>query len=609
VQYDETDFDFVSRLLEEAGIYYFFEHTSTTHTMVLTDSMAKHRSKTATAPIEWANSLKHDSCIMNWHKQGDVRSVKATVRDFDYQAVATQVEQSKSALPTAATAKLGDGEWFEYPARAVQNQVKPQSQPATAAATQVAKVRLEELQSMQTFFTGTTNAADIAVGATFLLARPHVPLESVNYLVVSCKFSAEYGDHEAIEDIKTIKRKRDGFSADIVAINMTDGVFRPQRSTPRPVMYGPQSATVVGASGNETEVDKHGRIKVQFHWDRVGANDQNSSCWVRVAQPWAGKGMGLWVVPRVGHEVVVSFLGGDPDRPLITGSVHNDQNTPIYELPKLAHISGWRSHSTKEGAVDMYNELRFADEKTKEYVWLQSQRNYYRNIKEDAFDLVSKNETKKVKLTRKEVVGENWYLNVGQDVMHDLGKDLHVKVVGDIFYTGGATFQLKLTKDLTVKAEGDAGFDITGKTDWKSGGDHTVEAGGKFSVKATDNLLQESSAKVSVKAGADLLMQGVSVKIKGDGEVVIEGTAGLKLVCGGASIALSASGVDINGPLVKVNCGGGGGSAGSALAASSAQPAAPTEAKNHEAITSAKATDYDKLFDDPLKADAAGGGA
>jgi len=609
IQYNETDFDFVSRLLEEAGIYYFFEHTSTTHTMVLTDSMAKHRSKKFTGPIEWANSLKHDSCIMNWIKQEEVRTIKATARDYDYQAVATSVEHSTSALPTAVTAKLGTAEWYEYPARAVQNQVKPASQPATPAVTQVSKVRLEELQSLQTFHTGTTNATDIAVGTTFLLKRPAVPAESVSYLVVSANFRIEFGDHEAIEDIKSIKRKRDGFVADIVAINMTDGVFRPERRTPRPVMYGPETAVVVGASGNETEVDKHGRIKVQFHWDRDGTKNQNSSCWVRVAQPWAGKGMGMWVLPRVGHEVVVSFIGGDPDRPLVMGSVHNDQNTPIYELPKLAHISGWRSHSTKEGATDMYNELRFADEKTKEYVWLQSQRNYYRNIKEDAFDLVGKNETKKVKLTRKEVIGENWYLNVGQDVMHDLGKDLHLKVAGDMFTTGAATQQIKLAKDLSVEVGADAGYDVKGKTAWKSTGDINVESGANLHLKSATNLVQEGGAKVSIKAGATLQMQGVSVKIKGDGEVVIEGTAGVKLVSGGASITLGPAGVTIDGPLVKVNCGGGGGSAGSADAAGAASPKAPVEAKNQEELTSGKATDYDKLFEDPIQAGGGGGAA
>ena len=149
------------------------------------------------------------------------------------------------------------------------------------------------------------------------------------------------------------------------------------------MIHGPQTAIVVGASGNEIETDKHGRIKVQFHWDRLGKKDENSSCWVRVAQPWAGKGFGMIALPRVGHEVVVSFLDGNPDRPLITGSVYNGENIPIYELPKLATVSGIKSRSSKGGSADTANELRFEDAKDKEYIWFQAQKDYFRLVKEE----------------------------------------------------------------------------------------------------------------------------------------------------------------------------------------------------------------------------------
>ncbi len=608
VQYDESDFDFVSRLLEEAGIYYFFEHTSTTHTMVLTDSMAKHRSKASVTPITWANALKQDQSMMDWRKQEEVRATKATVRDHDYLASATKIEQDQSALPLSATAKLGDGEVYEYPARAVLNQKKPEATPATTVASQVAKVRLEELQALQTVFTGTTNCNDVALGATFLLAKAAALLENVNYLVVGIHYRAEFADHEAIEDLKSIKRRRDGFTADVSCISMSGNPFRPQRSTPRPVMYGPQTAVVVGASGNEVDVDKHGRVKVQFHWDREGKKDAASSCFVRVSQPWAGKGMGMWMIPRVGHEVVVSFIGGDPDRPLITGSVHNDVNLPAYELPKNAHFSGWRSHSTKEGAVDMYNELRFADEKAKEYVWLQSQRNFYRHVKEDAFDFVEKNETRKTKLTRKEVVGENWYVNVGQDVMQDLGKDLHTNVAGDIFTTGKATYQLTLDKDFNSKVGADYGLDVTGKTAIKSTGAVAVKTDADINLKATGKIASEATGKISMKSVADVVMQGMNIKAKGSAEIVLEATAGIKIVCGASVITLGPAGVTIDGPLVKVNCGGGGGSAGAAESAADAEPKAPEKAKDQPDLKPDKATDYEKLFADPA-AEGKGGGA
>jgi len=543
---------------------------------------------------------------MDWRKQEEVRSVKATVRDYDYLASATQIEQDHSALPLSATAKLGDGEIYEFPARAVLNQKKPESTPAASAATQVAKVRLEEAQALQTVYTGTTNCNDVAVGTTFLLSKAASLLENINYLIVGISFSAEFADHEALEDLKSIKRRRDGFLAQISCISISGNPFRPERRTPRPVMHGPQTAIVVGASGNEVEVDKHGRVKVQFPWDREGAKDAASSCWVRVAQPWAGKGMGMWMIPRIGHEVVVSFVGGDPDRPLITGSVHNDVNLPAYELPKLSHVSGWRTHSTKEGAADMYSELRFADEKTKEYVWLQSQRNFYRHVKEDAFDFVEKNETKKVKLTRKEVVGENWYVNVGKDVMQDLGKDLHTKVAGDIFTTGAATYQLKLEKDFNSKVGADYGLDVTGKTAIKSTGAVAVKTDADISLKATGKIASEATGKVSLKSVADVVMEGMNIKAKGQTEIVLEAAMGIKIVCGASVITLGPAGVTIDGPLVKVNCGGGGGSAGSAESAADAAPTAPADAKDQPDLKPDKATDYEKLFADPA---AEGGGS
>ncbi|MDR7273008.1 type VI secretion system secreted protein VgrG [Pelomonas saccharophila] len=610
VQYEESDFDFVSRLLEEVGIYYFFEHTSTTHTLVLTDSMGKHKAKDGDKVVKWSNKLDAKTpSMVEWHVAEEVHSVKAVVRDFDYLATATAIEQTHSALTTAETAKLGKGEVYEFPARAVQNQVKDAAQPATAAATRVAKMRLEELQSLQKVYTGTTNCNDLAVGATFDLEdSPHADDED-SYLVVSMNFSAEFNDHEAIEDLKPSGSRRDGVLASVMCISTSGNPFRPQRRTARPVMYGPQTALVVGASGNEVETDKHGRIKVQFHWDRLGTKNENSSCFVRLSQPWAGKGMGLWMIPRVGHEVVVSFIGGDPDRPLITGSVHNDVNIPSYPLPANSDISGWRTHSTKEGAADARHELRFDDKKDSEYIWLQSQKNFHRHVKEDAFDWIEKNETKKVKLTRKEVVGENWYVNVGKDVMHDLGKDLHTKVAGDIFTTGAATYQLKLEKDFNAKIGADMGYDVTGKMAIKAGGDINLQSGGAGNIKTTGNLVSESGAKLSMKATADLLMQAVNIKAKGSAEIVLEATAGIKIVCGASVITLSSTGVTIDGPMVKVNCGGGGGSAGAAESAAAAEPKAPEDAKNQEILTPAKAEDYDKLFADPLADNAGAAGA
>jgi type VI secretion system secreted protein VgrG len=558
IQYNETDFDFVSRLLEEAGICYFFEHTDSKHTMVMVDAMAKHKKMPGdAAKIKWSNVLRGEEVsATNWFGAKEVRSTKAVAQDHDYLDSATKIQEKKE-VETPLKNKMGEMEVYEFPANVVQNQIKPEKQPSTTAATQKALVMAETLQSMQMMYTGTTNARHITTGATFELTEEggllgaamgalfgkSDPKRAGKYLVVGANYRIEFAQHEAIESaLNTSKKRRDGFLCDVVCVNSEGVNFRPERVTPRPVMYGPQTAIVVGASGNEIETDKHGRVKVQFTWDREGKKDENSSCWIRVAQPHAGKGFGFWSVPRVGQEVVVSFLGGNPDRPLITGSVYNDLNTIAYELPKLATVSGWRTMSTKQGATDTYNELRFDDAKEKEYLWVQAQKDYYRNVKKNVFDMVGENETLKVKMTRKEVIGENAYLDVGKDVMQNIGKDLHTKVAGDVFLTGAATYQLKIQKEMSVEVGSDLG-------------------------------IAAKSGKVQIKAGAD---------------IVIEAQTKITLTAGGSSIVIGPSGVTIDGAMVKVNSGGGGGAA---------SPKAPTDAKTFEELTK---SEYDKQFEDPI---------
>ncbi|MBX3604144.1 MAG: type VI secretion system tip protein VgrG [Piscinibacter sp.] len=562
VQYDETDFDFVTRLLEEYGIYYYFEHTDSKHTMVMTDAMSKHKDMPGTAKIKWSNAMREEATMINFFGQKESRAKKAVVRDYDYLDSATKIEQEKS-VEKPLSSDMGKMEVFEFPARVVQNQTKPDKQASTEAATQRALVVAEGLSSLQVLYTGTTNSREVSVGTTFeleddgggllgaamgaLFGGGKDPKRAGKYLVVGAQYRIDYGDYEAIDELKSLQRRRDGFLCDVICAN-ADGVnFRPEPTGRKPVMYGPQTAVVVGASGNEIETDKHGRVKVQFHWDREGKKDQDSSCWLRVVQPWASQGYGMLMLPRVGDEVVVSFIGGDPDRPLITGSVYNDKNFVAYELPKQATVSGLRTRSSKSGTKDTANELRFDDLKDKEYVWLQAQKEYRRFVKDNAFDMVEKNETVKVKLTRKEVIGENWYLNVAQDVMHEVGKDLHVKVAGDIFFTGAATLQFGTTKEMSIKT--DADFDVTAK--------------GKVQVKANGNIVIEAGGpggQITLKAGS-------------------------------SSVVLGPAGVTIDGALVKVNCGG---------SAGAASPKEPAEAKNQEDLTPGKASDYDKLFEDPI---------
>ena len=537
VQYNETDFDFISRLMEGAGIYYFFEHTESDHTMVMIDKMLSHKSKKGEGPIKWATNLRYQATMKDWRSQEDARSVKAVVADHDYLATTTKIEANKAAASPGE--KLGTMEVFEYPANVVQNGVKDATQPSTTAATDRAAVLIDELNSMQVLAGGTTNERDVTAGATFKLEDALHSDDNGEYLIVAATYDLEFAQHEAIEDLKGQQRRGHGFEAKLLVIKKDKGIFRPERSTPRPTAVGPETALVVGASGNEIETDKHGRIKIQFFWDRLGKKDQTSSCWVRVATSWAGKGFGAFALPRVGWEVVVSFLGGNPDRPLVTGSVYNDVNLPPWEMPKHKAVSGIKTQSTKGGSADTNNELRFDDEKDKEYIWLQAQKDFYRHVTNDAFDLIDKNETVKVTEIRKAVVGKSQFVEIGEDSQTKVTKDVHLDIGGDQIVKIAGANQLAVGGAFDSKIGGDLGFKVTGK-----------------------------------------------VGIKADGAVVIDAPSGITLKCGGSIVVLSAAGVDIVGTMVKINSGG---SAGSASPGTPADPKKPEEVKAD-------------VFKDPMKA-------
>ncbi len=543
VQHNETDFDFVSRLMEEVGIYYFFEHKDKEHTLVFTDATGKHEAMEENDTLTWRNTMAATPTVTRWYQQEEARAVKAVLSAYDYLDPSTDIEHEQ-AFEHEIAEPVGPMEWFEHPTPVVQNSASEESTPAATPIEKRAKVRIEELAGLFKTSTGLTNALDFTVGATFELEGSPADADG-EYLVTSTVYRITFSDHVGIEELQ-LQRRTEGFRCEFMCQSADDApTFRSPRTTPRPVIAGPQTATVVGGASDEIKTDKHGRIKIQFHWDRIGGDDDDSSCWVRVAMPWASGGYGMVSLPRVGDEVVVQFMDGDPDRPLVTGAVYNADNKPPWELPAQATVNGVKSRSSTGGDADTANELRFDDKKDSEYVWFQAQKNYYRIVKNDAFDWVQNNETVKVTMTREEVIGENWFMDITKDVMHHVGQDLHVNVEGDIFFTGGATWQVKLMKDFNVKLDsGDLG--VNAKM-------------GKVQVKAMN--------------------------------VVIEATAGITLKCGGSIVNLSPAGVDIVGGMVKINSGGGGGSA---------SPAAPDEAKKEDTITPEQQTVYETNFDDPM---------
>jgi type VI secretion system secreted protein VgrG len=585
VQYDESDYDFASRLLQRAGINYYFKHDGDAEKLelVLFDSNAKLTGRGPMEPIHWASSLKDEGTITDWTSSDEVRFKAAVVKDYDYLAPATAIEKEKKDMLAMPLWK-GPGEFYEYPGDVVQNsQLETAGTTVQKAATDKAAALFESLQQMRRTATARCNARDIAVGLTFpLKSHPmNQPKQDGDYAVVAANYSAEFAQHEAIRELAALSRSKEGFVAQILVTDKADNI-RPDMTVVKPMMRGPQTAVVVGASGNEIETDKHGRVKVKFHWDRDTKKDQTSSCWVRVATPWASKNFGMISIPRVGDEVVVDFIDGDPDKPLVVGSVYNELNPPIWELPANATMSGIKSRTSKKGDFETSNELRFEDKKEKEHIWIQAERDFYRHVKKKAFDFVGDESMAKKKKSHKESIVENWFLDVGKDVQHNFGKDVHLTVAGDIFYKGGATWQVELAKDMTVKVGGAFGYQVTGDS----------------GLKSTGKLLLTSAAEAHLKGTSKVAIEGAQVSIKASGGVVLDCPGGITLKCGGSLVSLTSAGVDIVGGVVKLNSGGGGPGGSAATEAKDASPAKPAKLED---ITSAKATDYDKNFENPYK--------
>src|SRR6185503_10705429 len=324
VQYRETDFNFLSRLMEQEGIYYFFEYEDGKHTLVLADALGAHKSLPHYAEIPYyppSDNVVRDEHVFEWALKKSVRTGKFSSTAFYFIEPKSSLEVSASIAASHAHAKY---EFFDYPGEHYKK----------ADGDRYAKVHMEELAAQHERVTGQTDALGLFPGGLFTLKE--YPREDQNreYLIVSTHHRLSLGGYEASKGGDELEYNC-SFEAMPSAVP-----FRTERLTPKPVMQGPQTAIVVGKAGEEIDTDEYGRVKVQFKWDRLGKKDDNSSCWVRVAQQWAGGQWGGVTIPRIGQEVVVDFIEGDPDRPIVTGRVYNADNMPPYALPANKTQSG-----------------------------------------------------------------------------------------------------------------------------------------------------------------------------------------------------------------------------------------------------------------------------
>lgn len=399
VQYRETSFDFVSRLMEEEGIYYFFRHEEARHVLVLADAYGAHQKAPGYESVPFYppdGQHRERDHINDWHLAQEVQPGSLELNDYDFQRPSARIDV-RSAMPRPHQA--GDYPLYDYPGAYEQTQ----------DGEHYARTRLESLQSLHERVELRGNARGLGSGHLFSLSGFSRQDQNREYLIVAARY---YVVQERLETGGGSGSAQ--FESNLSCIDAQQS-YRPVSSTLRPLVKGPQTAVVVGPAGEEIWTDQYGRVKVHFHWDRHDQSNENSSCWIRVSQAWAGKNWGTMQIPRIGQEVIVSFLEGDPDRPIITGRVYNAEQAVPYDLPGNATQSGMKSRSSKGGSPANFNEIRMEDKRGQEQLYVHAERNMD--------TVVEQNETLSVGASRVQTVGLLETITIGQDRIRAVRRD------------------------------------------------------------------------------------------------------------------------------------------------------------------------------------------
>lgn len=551
VQYRETDFNFVSRLMEQEGLFYFFEHEQGKHTLVITDDNGTFPPCPGKSKVRLEAQVGFDEredAVTDFQMSQELRTGKYRLRDYHFEVPTKTLEKTEPART-----ELGGNSKFEtydYPGEyALRFNEADKSSGAESEGEKSVRLRMEEEEVPQSLGHGSSTCRQFHSGYAFELQTAS---DTKKYVLLSVQHSASQSPSYVSEESSSYL-----YQNSFVCIPKEIS-YRAPRLTPKPVVHGPQTAVVVGPAGEEIHVDKYGRVKVQFFWDREGKKNEKSSCWIRVAQPWAGGDWGSVWIPRIGQEVIVGFLEGDPDQPIITGRVYNADRMPPYKLPDHQTVSAFKSRSSKGGGTDNFNELRFEDKKGAEQVFINAERDMDHRVEHDS----------------REFIGANRHLIVSASQMEQVGGDKHGHVSGK--------HQEKIDGDMSLQVGGKQLEKTTGEKSVETDGDHMEKIGGTASLKISGDLREDIGGGLSVtvgqshnqKVGQTLAVEaGQTIHIKGGMTVIIEAGMQLSLKGPGGFIDIGPSGVSIQGTMVLINSGG---AAGSGPGASPQSPDAPT---------------------------------
>lgn len=465
VQYQESDFDFISRLLEHEGIYYYFTHANGSHQLVLGDGITAHDPAAAASlpyrPAPDARELNRS--VTDWTATRSVEGGAVTLADFDDQV--PQNLRTGDYGRNDAEKRLGQTVRFDYGVGI--GYVPLESRGAAAEA--LARSRAQEIAIRRYRLGGRTTSRGLGVGQLFSLTEHVDTTQNQQYLLVSTITDIVSDAHEATGGGVA------GSVPYVCRFEVTPAriPYRPARVTPWPVMQGPQTAIVTGDRGKQVPVDDQGRIRVRFHWDRRGLDEGHTSCAIRVSQPWAGKRWGAQFLPRFGQEVIVDFLDGDPNRPIVTGRVYNAETRHPFDPAHDATISGFRSHSAK-GA----NEFWFDDKAGSEQLYLHAQRHYDLRVRQELAEYAGGD--------RHSIVARNRRQQVQADDHLSVKGDRNVKIDGTLSIFTGDEWQQRVA--------GMAGLEI----------------GSEFHVKAGTTLILEAGSQITLKAGGSFITIGPS---------------------------------------------------------------------------------------------------
>ncbi|WP_333897979.1 type VI secretion system Vgr family protein [Mixta calida] len=541
VQYQESSFAFISRLMELEGIYYWFRHEADRHVMVLSDAPEAHGPWPGCEAIPYhvtgSGGVTSAAGVSRWALEDSVTPGMYSLDDYDFRKPNAWLLQARQ---NPASPRPGQTEVFEWPGRFVEH----------AQGEKYARVRQEEWQAAHRQISGEGTTLCLAPGYTFaLLNAPHLQ-DNGRYLTLWVKYRLEENRYASGEG-KTVHHVE-------FRVLPAEVTYRPAAATPWPKTYGPQTARVVGPQGESIYTDRYGRIKVKFHWDRESAGDETSSCWVRVSSAWAGQGYGGVQIPRVNDEVVIDFINGDPDRPIVTGRVYNEASMPPWPLPAAATQMGFLSRS-KDGTPDNANVLRFEDRAGEEQVWIHAERNMDTEVENDETHLVGNNrsktivgnETTQVKKNRTETVDQNETITIHQNrsetvdgnetiTVHsnrtetvDKNENIRIGQNQSVTVNGNQTLKVDQAKSETITLASMLNVGLAQNTN--IGGAYMLNVGAGWVTTVGAMQMHNVGLKYSLNAGRDITLDaGTTAEVSAEEKIT--------LVCGESMIILEQNG-------------------------------------------------------------------